>query len=51
VLARLGDEGAREQGGEFGCASRLGEDANLVPEPTLCLADRVSEISTTRSTC
>lgn len=32
MLARLGDGGAGEQGREGGGASRLGEDANLVPE-------------------
>jgi hypothetical protein len=41
VLARLGDGGAGEQGRERGGASRLGEDAILVPEATLCLPDRV----------
>jgi hypothetical protein len=41
VLARLGDSGAGEQGREGGGASRLGEDANLVPEPMLRFADRV----------
>jgi hypothetical protein len=41
VLARLGDGGAGEQGREGGGASRLGEDANLVPEPMLRFADRV----------
>jgi hypothetical protein len=41
VLARLGDGGAGEQGREGRGASRLGEHANLVPEPTLRIADRV----------
>jgi hypothetical protein len=41
VLARLGDSGAGEQAREGGGASRLGEDANLVPDPMLRFADRV----------